>query len=62
MDVDPWAGMETYPKPEPISATIGRIRAKLFRKVIRVPEKGKNKEIEGPKSIKPDNVKGDKNG
>jgi hypothetical protein len=32
MDVDPWEGMETYPKPEPLSATISRFRAKLFNR------------------------------
>jgi len=32
MDVDPWEGMETYPKAEPLSSTISRFRAKLFNK------------------------------
>jgi len=37
MDVDPWEGIETYPKPEPISATFSRFRAKLFRKAGKKP-------------------------
>jgi predicted PurR-regulated permease PerM len=37
MDVDPWEGIETYPKPEPIIAIISRFRAKLFKKVGKKP-------------------------
>lgn len=41
LDVDPWEGMETYPKPEPLSDTIFRFRAKLFNKTNRRQEKKK---------------------
>ena len=37
MDVDPWEGIETYPKPEPFTVIISRFRAKLFKKVGKKP-------------------------
>lgn len=37
MDVDPWEGIETYPKPEPFNVIFSRFRAKLFRKAGKKP-------------------------
>ncbi len=55
MDVDPWAGMDTYPPPEPISSTFGRIRAKLFRKAKRASANASATEIGEQNSDKSDN-------
>jgi predicted PurR-regulated permease PerM len=49
MDVDPWEGIETYPKPEALSITISRFRAKLFNKT--------NRKLKNSKTFKKNNPK-----